>query len=107
MEAGRALLHGAPADLMRAMWPHPTVVLDAENRELLDTIRFMPGVLTYTRHDGAATAEVQTLDLVPDLVDELLRAGARVTEVAPHRPTLEELYMAARQGRAGRAEVRT
>jgi hypothetical protein len=27
--------------------------------------------------------------------------------VAPHRPTLEELYMAARQGRAGRAEVRT
>ena len=34
---------------------------------------------------------------MPDLVFALTQAGARVTRVEPHEPTLEELYFAVRQ----------
>ena len=33
---------------------------------------------------------------VPDLVDVLVAAGARVTRVEPFTPTLEDLYFAVR-----------
>ena len=34
---------------------------------------------------------------VPDVVAALANAGARLTKVLPHQPTLEELYFAVRQ----------
>jgi hypothetical protein len=39
---------------------------------------------------------VDDLARVPDLVAFLVSGGARVTRVAPHEPTLEELYLTVR-----------
>jgi ABC-2 type transport system ATP-binding protein len=97
MDQGRTLLAGAPEDLITMMWPHPTVVLDAEERQDLDALCLMPGVRHYVRTDGPATVEVDTLSRVADLVAALARSGARITRVTPHEPTLEELYFAARR----------
>ena len=97
MEAGRTLLAGAPDDLVRLMWPRPTVLLDAEDRTPLDRIRHLPGVLAYQRDGGAASVELDDLARVPDLVGALASWGARLTRVTPHEPSLEELYFAVRR----------
>lgn len=98
MESGRAIVCGPPAELVRRVWPNPSVVFDAEDRRGLDAVRDLPGVLGYLRGDGPASVELDDLARVPDLVARLTSAGVRVTRVAPHEPTLEQLYFAVRNG---------
>ena len=92
MEAGADVVAGAPDELVRRYWPHPTVVFDAEDRSSLDTLRGMAGVVGYDRNGEGAVVSVDRLDRVPDLVAVLSAAGARVTQVTPQHPTLEQLY---------------
>lgn len=99
MEAGRSLVAGMPDDLVRWVWPYPRVIIDARDRTHLDMLRTMRGVRSYARDGGAATVEVDGLDVVPDLVAGLAASGVRLTRVNPHDPTLEELYFAVRNGR--------
>jgi len=106
MEAGRTLLAGAPDELVRLVWPRPTVLLDAEDRSRLDRVRHLPGVLSYRRDAGGAAVEVDDLARVPDLVGALASSGARLTRVTPHEPSLEELYFAVRRGPTPLAAVR-
>ena len=92
MEGGADVVSGAPDELVRRYWPHPTVVFDAEDRTMLDALAAMDGVVGYSRHADGALVSLDRLDRVPDLVAALTRAGARVTRVAPEHPTLEQLY---------------
>jgi ABC-2 type transport system ATP-binding protein len=96
LESGRNLLSGPPDDLVRRIWPRPTVVFDAEERTMLDRLASLPGVTGYERDGGAAVVTVDDLASVPDLVEALAASGARLTKVTPHEPTLEELYFAVR-----------
>jgi ABC-2 type transport system ATP-binding protein len=96
LESGRNLLSGPPDDLVRRIWPRPTVVFDAEERTMLDRLASLPGVTGYVRDGGAAVVTVDDLASVPDLVGALTTAGVRLTKVTPHEPTLEELYFAVR-----------
>ncbi len=96
MEAGRTLVEGHPDDLIRRMWPRPSVMLDAECREGLDLARGLPGVTGYRRDGGPAAVELDDLGRIPDLIGALTGAGVRLTKVAPHEPTLEQLYFAVR-----------
>jgi len=100
MEDGRTLVAGAPADLVNLVWPHPSVVIDAVDRSVLEVLMRLPGVLAYHRDAGSASVELDDLARVPDLVNALTAAGAQLTRVTPHEPTLEELYFAVRSGRA-------
>lgn len=97
LEHGVAVASGAPDALVAAMWPEPTVELEAESPFDLDSAAHLPGVVAFTRNGGPARLTLDDLGRVPDLVAALTRAGARLTRVAPHRPTLEELYFAIRQ----------
>jgi ABC-2 type transport system ATP-binding protein len=96
LEGGRAVMAGPPADLVRRWWPVPTVVIDAEDRSALDRLVGLDGVVGVERNGGPATVSVDDLARVPDLVAALVAAGARVTRVTPHEPTLEELYFRVR-----------
>jgi ABC-2 type transport system ATP-binding protein len=98
MEGGRTLVSGPPDELVRRVWPRPSVMVDAENRAVLDGVRHMPGVMTVSRSDGRLRVELDDLARVPDLIAALAAAGARLTRVTPHEPTLEELYFAVRSG---------
>jgi len=98
MEEGRALVAGQPEELVRWVWPHPRVVIDARDRHHLDALATMRGVLSYERDGGAAMVSVEALDVVPDLIAGLAASGVRLTKVSPHEPTLEELYFAVRNG---------
>jgi len=53
-------------------------------------------VRAYERN-GVATVDLADEAHVPDLVDALVQAGARLTRVEPRVPSLEELYFAIRR----------
>ena len=69
----------------------PMVVFDAEDRSVLQLLEGQDGVL-YASWNGAIQVTLDTLDRLPDLVIELVKAGARLTRVEPVLPTLEQLY---------------
>jgi ABC-2 type transport system ATP-binding protein len=96
MDHGRAMVSGSPRDLTRHFWPAPRVVVDADDPALLDAAAGLPFVRAYQRN-GVATIELVDETDVPDLVDALVNAGARLTRVEPQAPTLEELYFAIRR----------
>jgi ABC-2 type transport system ATP-binding protein len=100
LDAGRDLLSGPPGELVRRIWPEPTVVFDAEDRRGLDGLADLPGVTSYRRDAGAAVVTVDDVTCVADLVSALAAAGVRLTKVSPHEPTLEELYFAVRHAGA-------
>jgi ABC-2 type transport system ATP-binding protein len=97
LDAGADVVSGAPGDLVRRYWPVPEVIVDAEDREqlqyLLSTIE---GVQSQRANGGPIRVQLDSLSRVPDLVGILAREGVRLTKVAPHEPTLEELYLAVR-----------
>jgi ABC-type multidrug transport system ATPase subunit len=99
MEEGTDLISGTPDELTEQYWPGAVVRLDAERPETLDRLARREGVLAYER-DGVAVLRLDDLGRVPDLVSELTAEGVRLTRVEPHRPTLEDLYFAVRDGRA-------
>jgi ABC-2 type transport system ATP-binding protein len=103
LENGRAVATGSPAELAHHYWPTPTVVLDAEDRTLLDHAPALPGVVGYERNGGPARVVVDDLTRVPDVVAALCARGARLTRVMPYEPTLEDVYFAVR-GAGGEQE---
>jgi ABC-2 type transport system ATP-binding protein len=96
MDHGRAMISGSPHELTRQFWPAPRVVIDADDPAVLDSARGLPFVRSYHRN-GVATVELENESDVPDLVDALVGAGARLTRVEPQAPSLEELYFAIRR----------
>jgi hypothetical protein len=53
-------------------------------------------VESYHRN-GVATVDLTDETDVPDLVDALVQAGARLTRVEPRQPSLEDLYFEIRR----------
>jgi len=94
LKEGRDVVAGTPAELVRRYWPHPIVLVDAQDRATLDLAAGLDGVLRFERNGAGATLAVDDLARVPDLVAALAAAGVRLTRVVPHEPSLEELYFA-------------
>jgi ABC-2 type transport system ATP-binding protein len=97
LDRGRALVAGSPEQLTQRYWPAARVIVAADNPALLDRAQALPYVRSYARN-GAATVELTDPSRVPDLVDALVAAGARLRRVEPQQPSLEQLYFAIRQG---------
>jgi ABC-2 type transport system ATP-binding protein len=91
LDRGTTLVSGSPDELTHRYWPGTRVVLDAEQPAILDRAAQFPYVREYARN-GVATVDLATVDAVPDLVNELVSAGARLTRVEPQVPSLEQLY---------------
>jgi ABC-2 type transport system ATP-binding protein len=91
LDRGATLVAGSPDELVQHYWPGTRVVLDAEEPAILDGAATLPYVRAYQRN-GVATVDLATVDAVPDLVDALVGAGARLTRVEPQTPSLEQLY---------------
>ena len=91
MEEGSVRAHGSPTGLARQYMPDPIVILDAEDRTVLDAVVQIDGVID-TRWDGALHVTIDNEDRVADIVVELVKRGVRLTRVEPISPTLEDLY---------------
>ncbi len=97
LQDGANLVDGSPDELTKRYWPHAMVRLGADDAAALDALQQAPGVVGYERADLTAVVRMDAVERVPDLVFALTAAGARVTRVEPHEPTLEDLYFAVRQ----------
>jgi hypothetical protein len=100
MEGGADIAAGRPDDLIRRYWPDDCVRLAAEEPAMLDGLGDLPGVRAVATVDGApgqVDVALDHLGRIPDLVLALTTRGARLTKVAPHERSLEELYFAVRR----------
>jgi ABC-2 type transport system ATP-binding protein len=91
MGAGSARASGRPTDLAGQFMRQPNVVFDAENRESLDVVLSLPGVVD-AMWNGALHVRLESPEHLPDVVAGLVAAGARLTRVEPIAPTLANLY---------------
>jgi ABC-2 type transport system ATP-binding protein len=96
MDHGRAIVAGSPKELTHRYWPAVRVVLDADDPSVLDRAATLPFVRAYERN-GVAVVDLEQESDVPDLVDAMVVAGARLTRVEPQAPSLEQLYFAIRK----------
>lgn len=97
LQDGVDVVNGSPDELTSRYWPEDTVRIDVEDPAALAVLDEEPGVLGWSADGARATLRLDRADRVPDLVAALVGAGARVTRVEPHEPTLEDLYFAVRQ----------
>lgn len=104
MSEGHAWVAGHPDHLAEQYWRDTRVHFDAEDRSVLDVLPTLAGV-NHADFNGHVTVELDTLDLLPDIVEHLVRAGARLTRVEPMQPTLEDLYFEMQRHRRGEREV--
>ena len=91
LDNGKVRASGPPKALARRYMPDPIVIIDAEDRSMLELISELDGVLA-VRDEGAFHITLDSTDRIPDLVIELVKRGVRPTRVEPLEPTLEELY---------------
>ncbi len=91
LEDGEVRASGPPRALARRYMPDPIVIIDAEDRSMLQLISELDGVLAI-REEGAYHITLDSADRIPDLVIELVKRGVRPTRVEPLEPTLEDLY---------------
>ncbi len=96
MERGTAVLAGSTDDLMRRYWPRPVVRFGAVDPSGLDILAGMDGVVAFHGDADGAEVELDDLSRVPQLIAGLAAAGVRLTRVAPHERSLEELYLRVR-----------
>jgi ABC-2 type transport system ATP-binding protein len=104
LQDGRDVVSGPPADLVKRYWPVPEISLDGEDRDALRRVLSgadgppPPGVgQVIDAPRGGFTIEIDDPARTPDLIATLVAAGIRLTRVAPHDPSLEELYLAVRR----------
>ena len=91
MSEGHAWVAGHPDHLADQYWRDNRVHFDAEDRTDLAILSGLEGVVEAS-FNGHVTAELDTLDRLPDIVANLVGRGARLTRVEPIQPTLEGLY---------------
>jgi ABC-2 type transport system ATP-binding protein len=101
LEDGHDLVSGTPAVLSKRYWPAALLRLGVEDPRHLDLVPREPGVLRVERRPGGLDVHLDDFGRVPDLVQALVAQGARITQVEPHVPTLEDLYFAVRRERTG------
>jgi ABC-2 type transport system ATP-binding protein len=100
MEGGTDIAAGRPDELIRRYWPDDTVRIGVEEPAMLDDLGTLPGVRAVATVDGddhQVDVALDHMGRIPELVLALTTRGARLTRVAPHERSLEELYFAVRR----------
>jgi ABC-2 type transport system ATP-binding protein len=99
IDEGRALVSGAPDELIRQYWPTPTLILDAIDRSLLHQVTGFEGVFGVKVNGGPMTVSLDDIKRVPQVISQLVGLGVELTRAVPHEATLEELYFVVRGSR--------
>ncbi len=98
LEDGTDLVAGDPASLVREYWPDDLVDLSIiSTPSPLADLSFLSGVRNVQPTEEGAQIVVDDHSVIPDIVEALVKAGARIRRVTPREPTLEELYFAVRR----------
>ena len=91
MGAGQARAAGHPRELAAQYMKDPVVIIDAEDRNVLRAMKQRAGVVDAS-WNGALHVTIESIEILPDIVAELVKDGARLTRIEPMAATLEYLY---------------
>lgn len=104
VNGGRVLRAGSMDELLGGAFD-VRLRVDRLGEGLLGSLRALPG-LEVRDHDGAsATVRVPSDDQLPAIADAVSASGARLYELAPHRPDLESLFLELVTGRGEAAKA--
>ena len=112
LDGGTDLVAGEPGELVRRYWPEDSVEIDVDGPPTpVDHLAAVAGVRAVHPTQRGVRVTLEHPGVIPDVVDALVGAGARIGRVVPHEPTLEELYFEVRrttrdlgEGRIGTVE---
>jgi ABC-2 type transport system ATP-binding protein len=95
IDRGKLRATGTPAQLARELWTG--IWVEVELREepspaVLAALAGLPQVQSHSQSDGVVTAELNSEEAIPCLVEALSLAGGRIYRVSPQEHSLEEIY---------------
>jgi ABC-2 type transport system ATP-binding protein len=94
LDHGRVIALDTPARLIEMLGAEHVVQFRTEHPADLDRIRALPGVGALRAEDGSISITVaQVHRTVPELLAELDRQGARMTELTTHHASLEDVFV--------------
>ena len=95
IDHGRIIALDTPARLIASLGAEHVVEFETENPANLDRIRSLPGVGAVHAEDGVVSLTVREVHrAVPALLAELERQSARMTSLATHHASLEDVFVA-------------
>lgn len=100
MDRGRLLALGTLEELSRILWPglRAEIGLQAPLADAaVAALRCLPGVSDVRYGPLQLEVSVAGEEVMPAVVETLVREGARILCVVPRQPSLEEIYFAIRQ----------
>jgi len=98
LDSGTDLVAGAPDALVHKYWPEDLVdiAISSSNRSTAG-LELVIGVRSvHTTAEGVRVV-LDDNSVIPDVVEALVRSGARIARVVPREPGLEDLYFAVRR----------
>ena len=97
MDHGRVIAEGTPRELIASLRAEHVLEFTVGAGSALDeeALHGLEGVCHVARRDGAYRLQVSELHrAVPELLGELRRQGAQLTELGTHSATLEDVFVA-------------
>jgi ABC-2 type transport system ATP-binding protein len=99
MDRGRLLALGTLKELSRTLWPGLQVEIGLRT-PLTDaavaSLRLLPDVVGVRPEASQLFVNVADEEVIPSVVEKLVREGARIMQVIPQQPSLEDIYFAIR-----------
>jgi len=107
LDAGTDLVAGSPDALVHQYWPDELVDISiGAGTASTVGLEMISGVRSVQQTAEGVRVVIDNQSVTPDIVAALVRAGIRVTRVAPREPSLEELYFAVRRTARDLGEAR-
>ncbi len=109
LESGHQLLAGRPKELSSQLWPTKQVRITSSPNNTQDELTTSISTIAQTLKQGIALREqqdhsvllnIESEDLVPRVVADLVNSGIQIAKVEPIDHTLEQLYFEVRRRHA-------
>jgi ABC-2 type transport system ATP-binding protein len=103
MNEGRILAMGSLNELSRKLWPMTWVDIKfftAPAENIIESIKAHRGVKQLTIEKDALSVQVESNNVIPDVVRHLVEYGASIMKVNPRDYTLEDIYFTLQAGEA-------
>ncbi len=101
MNKGRILAMGSLKELTRQLWPVTWVDItfcEAPAENVTGSLKSQRGVLQVTGQREALQIQVESKEVIPQIVQHLAGCGASILKVNPRDYTLEDIYFALQAG---------
>ena len=102
LEQGRLVALGTPAELARRLGRSQRLEIEVASEGVavaLELLKARTDVTDLVQENGVITVVGADREAIPDLVASLVAANVRIYRIAPHEPSLEDVYFAL-QGQA-------